>query len=157
MGDGWPLISTTWGVREWSKWEGSASLAYLASTMAGTTGGSPVVVVIYLTLGLRVVVASASVGLLCDRDLLCCPPSCHRRGHFEAPPYTDNSKISVYHVREYEVFKLAHLREPVDVFLSHDWPRGIYHHGDMARLIRTKPYFQQVRVTRGRVDLLCCS
>jgi len=67
-----------------------------------------------------------------------------RRGHFEAPPYNDNSKISVYHVREYEVFKLAHLRDPVDIVISHDWPRGIYHHGDMARLIRNKPFFREV-------------
>ena len=48
-------------------------------------------------------------------------------------------------MREVEVFKLAQLRErPLDVMLSHDWPRGIYHHGDMQRLLRAKPFFRQV-------------
>lgn len=71
------------------------------------------------------------------------PPT--RRGHHEAPPYSSDTIRSVYHVRELEVFKLAQLREgPLDVMLSHDWPRGIYHHGDMQRLLRAKPFFRQV-------------
>lgn len=68
-----------------------------------------------------------------------------RRGHHEAPPYSSDTIRSVYHVRELEVFKLAQLREgPLDVMLSHDWPRGVYHHGDLQRLLRAKPFFRQV-------------
>jgi hypothetical protein len=67
-----------------------------------------------------------------------------RKGHFEVPPYSPDTIRSVYHVRELEVYRLAQLREPVDVMLSHDWPRGIYHHGDMAKLLRAKPFFREV-------------
>jgi hypothetical protein len=34
------------------------------------------------------------------------------------------------------------LREPVDVFVSHDWPQWITRHGDAAALFRRKPYFR---------------
>lgn len=76
----------------------------------------------------------------------------YHRGHFEVPPYSPSTLRSIYHVREYEVFKLAQLASGsgargdsahVDVMLSHDWPRGIYHHGDMGQLLRTKPYFRK--------------
>jgi hypothetical protein len=50
---------------------------------------------------------------------------------------------SVYHVREYEVHKLKRIQEPVDVFVSHDWPRGIAHYGDKEGLLRVKPYFRE--------------
>lgn len=78
-----------------------------------------------------------------------------RRGHYEAPPYSSDSIRSVYHVRELEVFKLAQLREkPLEVMISHDWPRGVYHHGDMQRLLRNKPFFRQVRPRGCSVCLL---
>lgn len=31
----------------------------------------------------------------------------------------------------------------VDIGLSHDWPLGIYHHGNKAQLLRKKPYFAE--------------
>ena len=70
----------------------------------------------------------------------------YRLGHFEHPPYDRGSLRTVYHVREYEVRKLLHLKErSVDVFLSHDWPRGVANCGccNRARLLRSKPYFRQ--------------
>ena len=30
----------------------------------------------------------------------------------------------------------------MDIFLSHDWPRGIYNHGDVQGLLRKKSFFQ---------------
>lgn len=65
----------------------------------------------------------------------------YQKGHCERPPYRGGSCKSAYHVREYEVFKLSQIKGPMDVFLSHDWPRGIYHFGDKARLIHQKPFF----------------
>ncbi|CAH8567726.1 unnamed protein product [Dicrocoelium dendriticum] len=62
-------------------------------------------------------------------------------GHYEHPPYSESSKRSVYHVRNLEVFRLGQLRHPVDIVLSHDWPRGIYHYGDTKDLLRHKPHF----------------
>ena len=67
----------------------------------------------------------------------------YRKGHFERPPYDRSSIRSAYHVRELQVFQLSQLRgQPLDVFLSHDWPVGIYHHGDKARLLASKPFFR---------------
>ena len=35
------------------------------------------------------------------------------------------------------------LRKPVDIMLSHDWPRGIYEFGNASWLVRKKPFFQE--------------
>ncbi|XP_052845098.1 LOW QUALITY PROTEIN: lariat debranching enzyme [Drosophila gunungcola] len=63
------------------------------------------------------------------------------RGHHEYPPYTESTCRSVYHVRQLEVFRLKQLSGKVDIFLSHDWPTGIYEYGNKAQLLRKKPYF----------------
>ncbi|XP_037721860.1 lariat debranching enzyme [Drosophila subpulchrella] len=64
------------------------------------------------------------------------------RGHHEYPPYTDSTCRSVYHVRQLEVFRLKQLSGRVDIFLSHDWPSGIYEYGNKAQLLRKKPFFK---------------
>ncbi|CAI5478674.1 unnamed protein product [Closterium sp. Yama58-4] len=96
-----------------------------------------------------------------------------RLGHYERPPYNDSQLRSIYHVREYDVTRLAALTSlpsslpsslsssssaangslpasangsHMDVFLSHDWPRGVEQHGDTASLLRAKPFF------RGEVE-----
>ncbi|XP_070620108.1 lariat debranching enzyme [Erythrolamprus reginae] len=66
----------------------------------------------------------------------------YRKGHFEYPPYSQDTVRSIYHVRNIEVFKLKQLKQPMDVFLSHDWPRGIYHYGNKAWLLRKKSFFR---------------
>lgn len=30
----------------------------------------------------------------------------------------------------------------VDIAVSHDWPRGIYYHGNTEELLRSKPFFR---------------
>jgi hypothetical protein len=50
---------------------------------------------------------------------------------------------SAYHVRELEVHRLLRLRQPLDVFLSHDWPQGIARHGDLNRLLQRKSFLRQ--------------
>ncbi|KAM4025271.1 lariat debranching enzyme [Anomaloglossus baeobatrachus] len=67
----------------------------------------------------------------------------YRKGHFEQPPYTNDTMRSAYHVRNIEVFKLKQLKEPMDVFLSHDWPRGIYNYGNKKQLLRKKQFLRQ--------------
>ncbi|CAG5123803.1 unnamed protein product [Candidula unifasciata] len=84
----------------------------------------------------------------------------YNRGHFERPPYDDHTKRSVYHVRNLEIFRLKQITRPVDIFISHDWPRGIYHYGDTASLIKRKPFFRQEieenKLGSGPLfDLLC--
>lgn len=73
-------------------------------------------------------------GIYSDHD--------YRKGHCERPPYRGGAGKSAYHVREYEVFKLSQIKEPMDICLSHDWPTGIYHYGDKQRLIQKKPFFE---------------
>lgn len=65
------------------------------------------------------------------------------KGHFEIPPYNNSTKRSVYHVRNLEVFRLSQLKRPVDIMITHDWPTGVYHHGDVKELLRIKPYFRE--------------
>lgn len=50
--------------------------------------------------------------------------------------------LQVYHTREVDVFRLLQVTgERPDIILSHDWPRGIYNHGNVQTLLRKKPFF----------------
>ena len=67
----------------------------------------------------------------------------YRLGHYENPPYTDDALRSVYHVREVDVFRMAHLDtsiHPINVFMSHDWPGGVWEFGDKAKLLNRKSF-----------------
>nr|SVE79507.1 EOG090X06RW [Daphnia magna]SVE81333.1 EOG090X06RW [Daphnia magna]SVE83087.1 EOG090X06RW [Daphnia magna] len=64
------------------------------------------------------------------------------KGHFEKPPYTSGTMRSAYHVRSLEVFRLKQLKEAIDIFISHDWPRGIYNYADTRELLHWKPFFR---------------
>ncbi|KAK1443714.1 RNA lariat debranching enzyme [Babesia gibsoni] len=64
------------------------------------------------------------------------------RGFFEARPYDESTKRSAYHVREFDIKKLELLKEPIDMFVSHDWPRGIEQWGDVEGLLRHKPHLR---------------
>ncbi|GFR63347.1 lariat debranching enzyme [Elysia marginata] len=65
------------------------------------------------------------------------------KGHFERPPYGRDTVRSVYHIRNLEVFRLKQISAHTDIFISHDWPKGIYHNGDVETLLRRKPFFKQ--------------
>ncbi|KAH9574598.1 hypothetical protein CY35_01G066900 [Sphagnum magellanicum] len=65
------------------------------------------------------------------------------KGHFKCAPYNKDNIKSVYHVRQYDVLKLMEVRGAIDIFVSHDWPRGITKYGDAQQLLRQKPHFQQ--------------
>ncbi|KAG0638524.1 putative lariat debranching enzyme [Tuber brumale] len=66
----------------------------------------------------------------------------YARPHDERLPYFPSEVKSIYHVRQYDVFKLYQINEPVDVMISHDWPSGIEHHGDLNELLRRKSFFK---------------
>lgn len=63
-------------------------------------------------------------------------------GHYERAPYNNSDIRSIYHVREYDVHKLMQIEEPLDIFISHDWPCGITDFGNSEQLLRHKPYFE---------------
>lgn len=75
-------------------------------------------------------------------------------GHYERPPYNEQTIRSVYHVRHYDVLKLMHVKEPLDIFLSHDWPLGITEYGNWQKLISAKKYFEAEVMPNGLRDCL---
>jgi lariat debranching enzyme len=63
-------------------------------------------------------------------------------------PIREDTKKNCYHVREIETFKLSLLdsQKTIDIFLGHDWPRGITKHGsaeEQGRLFKIKPFFKK--------------
>jgi len=70
----------------------------------------------------------------------------YHSGHYERPPYNEQTIRSVYHVRHYDVLKLMHLKEPLDIFLSHDWPLGITEYGNWQKLIHAKKHFEEEHI-----------
>jgi lariat debranching enzyme len=65
------------------------------------------------------------------------------KGHFEIPPYNQGSMRSAYHVRNLELHRLSQIKKPLDIMITHDWPTGVYHHGNVNQLLRIKPFFKQ--------------
>ena len=65
------------------------------------------------------------------------------KGHYESPPFDKNTLRSIYHVRSLDVFKLKLLTTPVDIGLSHDWPKGVYHYGNLDELYRWKGFLRK--------------
>lgn len=67
----------------------------------------------------------------------------YNMGHYETFPYSDDELRSVYHIRELEIYRMQQMQSShVDIFLSHDWPNGIWNYGDLNQLLRVKPYFK---------------
>lgn len=58
----------------------------------------------------------------------------------------------MYHVREYDVHKLMQVEEPIDIFLSHDWPLGITDYGNWRELVRYKKHFKDEVITIDLVE-----
>ena len=65
----------------------------------------------------------------------------YRKGHHERLPYDRNGIRSIYHVRECDVTRLLQIQTPVDIGLSHDWPRRVEFFGDYKKLFAMKPHF----------------
>jgi len=64
-------------------------------------------------------------------------------GHYERPPYDDNTMRSCYHIRNVEIFRLKQLEgNAPDIMLSHDWPRSVTKHGNAEQLVRFKKHFK---------------
>jgi hypothetical protein len=64
------------------------------------------------------------------------------QGHYEHPPFDNDTMRSAYHIRELDVYRLMQMRAPLDIFLSHDWPRGIAKHGNLQQLLSRKAFLR---------------
>jgi lariat debranching enzyme len=71
------------------------------------------------------------------------------QGNYERLPYTEDTKRSIYHVREFDVQKLSFMDTPT-ILLSHDWPTGIHRYGDYRALLAKKPHFRE-DIERGEL------
>ncbi|PGH10705.1 hypothetical protein AJ79_05296 [Helicocarpus griseus UAMH5409] len=65
----------------------------------------------------------------------------YHRPHHERLPYDRNDIRSIYHVRDYDVMKLLKIRQPVDIGVSHDWPRRVEWFGDYKKLFGERRHF----------------
>nr|BAN65090.1 lariat-debranching enzyme, putative [Babesia bovis] len=63
-----------------------------------------------------------------------------KRGYFETAPLNEFTKRSSYHIREFDVEKLMMVENPVDIVISHDWPRGIERFGNVNELIHKRKH-----------------
>ncbi|EGC37717.1 hypothetical protein DICPUDRAFT_86844 [Dictyostelium purpureum] len=63
----------------------------------------------------------------------------YQKGYFETKPFSENHQRSIYHLREFDVFKMMQLGVPrLDIVFSHDWPLGIVDYGNKEALLRFK-------------------
>jgi lariat debranching enzyme len=67
----------------------------------------------------------------------------YHKPHHERLPYDRNEIRSIFHVRECDISKLLQVRLPVDIGISHDWPRRVEWFGDYKKLFANRPSFLQ--------------
>lgn len=66
----------------------------------------------------------------------------YRQGFHERLPFTEDTKRSIYHIREYDVQKLSRITSPT-IMMSHDWPTNIHRYGNHKSLLAKKPHFRE--------------
>lgn len=54
-----------------------------------------------------------------------------------------DAKYSVYHTRQETVNLMHSIGEGLDIVVTHDWPRGIEHYGDIKVLLTQKPFLEK--------------
>ena len=62
------------------------------------------------------------------------------RGHFEKNENDiKGDKKSIFHYREFEIAKMSHIKNKLDIFMTHDWPTNIIHSKDFSRIFKLYP------------------
>ena len=62
------------------------------------------------------------------------------RGHFEKNENDiKGDKKSIFHYREFEIAKMSHIKNKLDIFMTHDWPTDIIDSKDFNRIFRLYP------------------
>ncbi len=62
----------------------------------------------------------------------------YHKGYYETNLLERSQKISVYHTREFDIMKMNLITNPVDIFLSHDWPFNVVHKDDVNKILKVK-------------------
>lgn len=83
-------------------------------------------------------------------------------GHFERLPFDNSTLRSVFHTRELEAYRMKLLNgvhpqtqerletNILDIMMTHDWPLNIHNNGNIAQLLKMKPFFRE-DVQRGQL------
>ena len=66
----------------------------------------------------------------------------YKKPRYEQLPFNNDDIKSIYHIREFDVERLRHIRTQIDIGISHDWPRGVEWEGDSHALFKMKPLFE---------------
>lgn len=64
----------------------------------------------------------------------------YHKKRLEKPPYERGFIRSVYQTRREDVDRLRRIGRPLDIFISHDWPRGVTEFGNLDKLLMAKPF-----------------
>ena len=56
-------------------------------------------------------------------------------------PRTEKDFKNYYRVRKTDVDRIAQISSP-DIFMSHDWPQGVYNFGNTEQLLKIKPFLR---------------
>ena len=71
------------------------------------------------------------------------------KGHFEKDEKEiKGDKKSIFHLREFEIAKISHIKNKIDIFMTHDWPTNLVNEKDMNNIIKIKPAFKE-DLTKG--------
>ena len=65
------------------------------------------------------------------------------RGNFEKDEDDiKGDKKSIFHLREFDVVKMSHVKNKIDIFMTHDWPTNLVSDEDKANVFKKKPHFK---------------
>ena len=65
------------------------------------------------------------------------------RGNYEkSEEDIKGNKKSIFHLREYEIAKLSHVKNKIDIFMTHDWPTNLVSDEDKEMVFKKKPHFK---------------
>ena len=65
------------------------------------------------------------------------------RGNFEKDEDDiKGDKKTIFHLREFDVVKMSHVKNKIDIFMTHDWPTNLVSDEDKANVFKKKPHFK---------------
>ena len=65
------------------------------------------------------------------------------RGNFEKKENDiKGDKKSIFHLREFEITKMSHFKNKIDIFMTHDWPTNLVSDDDKQNVFKKKPHFK---------------
>ena len=65
------------------------------------------------------------------------------RGNFEKnEAEIKGDKKTIFHLREFEIAKMSHIKNKIDILMTHDWPTNLVSDEDKDYVFKKKPHFK---------------